>query len=160
MNLSPHFSLRELTVTQVRDVSNEPGPAAIDNLTTLATGTLELIRARWGAMFTHSGFRSDNTNRIIGGSPTSSHRCIGKRAAWDGHFKAPGVTFAMVIDWLQHDPEGQKVPVDQVIYEALNDKHWLHVGIDAPNRLRRQFLMTFKSGPYETWNPADPRITF
>lgn len=159
MKLSPHFSLRELCVTQVRDVHNEPTPAQVENLRTLATGTLEPIRDRFGVMITHSGFRSDNVNKIIGGSPISAHRALKKRAAWDGHFEGEGVTFEMVIDWLQNDPEGQKVPVDQVIYEALGGRFWLHVGIDAPELCRREFLMTFKAGLYEPWNPADPRVT-
>lgn len=150
--LSPHFTLDELTTTSVRGVDNTPDARQLENLRRLCVETLEPIRQRFGPWWVTSGYRSPAVNRIIGGSPTSAHMCIGDRAAADGVPLARNVRWSSVIHFLI---EGD-IPFDQVIYEY---GRWLHIGIDAPDRCRRQALMVFEPGTYLPWNPTDPRIT-
>ena len=76
MNLSPHFTLAEMTVSEVaarRGIPNEPTPEALDALYRTATG-LEAVRAVLGKpIIVTSGYRSPAVNRLVGGQPSSQH---------------------------------------------------------------------------------------
>ena len=50
VRLSPHFSLREMTVTNVKNVSNLPGPEEIENLKRLCKW-LEHLRAQYNLRY-------------------------------------------------------------------------------------------------------------
>lgn len=151
MKLSAHFTLAEMTFTQVRHMNNQPSLADSQNLSYLCNNVLEPLRSEYGPMITHSGYRSAAVNNFIGGSKTSMHV---KGCAWDGHFAREGLMMREVIAYLQRRDD---LPVDQVIYEY---GRWLHIGT-KPNgvALRREFLMIFGPGKYELWNPLDKRIT-
>jgi hypothetical protein len=71
--LSEHFSLEELTTTQVRDVDNTPDSDQLLNLSTKLAPKLEEVRALIGPMHVNSGYRSQEVNRRVNGSPTSQH---------------------------------------------------------------------------------------
>lgn len=150
MLLSPHFTLAEMTATAVRDVANTPSLDEAANLKFLCEHLLEPLRARFGPLYTTSGYRSPAVNARIGGSSSSMHV---HGCAWDGIPLRDGVRWADMITFLLSGT----LPVDQVIYEF---GRWLHVGT-RPNGLscRGQALMIFESGRYEAWNPQDPRIT-
>lgn len=82
--LSPHFSLEELSVTQVRGVDNTPPPDVVENLKLLAAG-LEEVRAVLGVpIHVNSGYRCQEVNERVGGSPTSDHP-----NGWCGDIIAP-----------------------------------------------------------------------
>lgn len=76
MNLSPHFTLQELIVsdTAQRDgLSNYPDPDALANLRRLSQ-TLEQVRSLLGyPIRINSAYRSDEVNRRVGGTPDSAH---------------------------------------------------------------------------------------
>lgn len=148
MKLSPHFTLAEMTSTAVR-LDNNPSNEEVDNLTYLCAELLEPIRAKFGVLFTTSGYRSPEVNRRIGGSPTSAHV---RGCAWDGiPLKEP--KWSAVVEFVLHS----NLPFDQIIYEF---GRWIHIGTRPGGiGLRRQALMIFTAGKYELWNPKDVRVT-
>lgn len=72
--LSPHFSLAELTVTSTGYL-NIPNERERENLEYTA-GQLELVREACGnrPVTVTSGYRADKVNRAVGGSNTSDHK--------------------------------------------------------------------------------------
>ena len=76
MFLTPHFTLKEMTLSQIaarEGLDNTPGPEAVANLTLLCR-TLEQVRAFYKApILVSSGFRSLAVNQRVGGSPNSAH---------------------------------------------------------------------------------------
>lgn len=71
--LSVHFSLSEMTITQVRDVDNTPSKEIILNLTDTAEH-MELIRSYLNhPIIVSSGYRSPEVNKRIGGAKDSAH---------------------------------------------------------------------------------------
>ena len=76
-NLTDHFTLDELTVSQEGErhgLDNTPGQAVVANLTRLA-GVLEQVRTLLDgkAMHINSGYRSPAVNAAVGGVATSYH---------------------------------------------------------------------------------------
>ncbi len=76
MNLSPHFTLQELTHSntgKARGIANVPNGAELRRLYALADG-LEKIRAAMGApLQINSAFRNRATNSAVGGASQSRH---------------------------------------------------------------------------------------
>jgi zinc D-Ala-D-Ala carboxypeptidase len=149
MRLSEHFTSEEMTATAVRGVDNTPSLEEDENLRFLCREVLEPVRIKFGPMYTTSGYRSDEVNRIIGGSKTSNH-VYG--LAWDGVPLRSHVKWADVVEHVL-----KIVPfVDQVIYEY---GRWIHIGTRPKGEhCRREALMIFDKF-YEPWNRADKRIT-
>ena len=83
--LSPHFTLGELTKTNVKGIDNVPPHAAVLNLKNLCENWLEPLRQAQGPIVINSGFRSEAVNKAIGGVKGSNHltgcavdiRCLG-----------------------------------------------------------------------------------
>lgn len=77
MRLSPHFTLAEMTKSQValrRNIRNVPGKREIENLRRLAQNVLEPVRAKFGRPFSpSSGYRSAALNAVVGSKPSSQH---------------------------------------------------------------------------------------
>lgn len=148
MNLSPHFTLAEMTATSVRDFDNTPDLVETENMGYLCNTLLEPVRTRFGPLHTTSGYRSLAVNRFIGGSITSAHM---RGLAWDG-VPINYVPWKEVFDFIIHSD----LPYDQIIYEF---GRWIHIGTRAGGvGVRKQALMVFSSGKYEMWNPKDPRV--
>lgn len=149
MNLSKHFTLYELTQTQVRGIDNTPSLAEVENLKFLCEFVLEPVRYQFGPYFTSSGYRSEKLNNFIGGSPSSMHI---PGCAHDGAPLRP-IKWATVFEFLLRRKD---IPLDQVIYEY---GRWIHIGTRPEGvGCRRQALMIFEPGRYELWNPNDPRV--
>lgn len=74
LKLTEHFSLKELCVTNVKNVDNEPPAIIHDNLIEIAED-LEKLRFALGGepIVINSGYRSKEVNKAVGGSPTSYH---------------------------------------------------------------------------------------
>jgi len=131
VNLSPHFTLAELTVTDHRSLDNSPTQVEIGNLQRLAQ-FLETVKTALGGkpVMINSAFRSKAVNDAVGSKDTSQHR-LGLAA----DFRVPGVAPDAVVRALL------KLPYDQIIreYDA-----WTHISIsDKP---RRQALIIDKAG--------------
>lgn len=76
MNLTPHFTLDELTRSEIavrHAINNEPHDEELDNLYTLAAG-LERVRSVLGCpIHVTSGYRSPKLNSTLRGAKNSAH---------------------------------------------------------------------------------------
>ena len=141
MNLSPHFTLEELTTTDHREFENTPNASEIANLTRLAD-FLEQVREAVGGkpIMVNSAFRSKQVNDAVGSKDTSQHR-IGCAA----DIRVPGVTPDQVVKAVIT----AKLPFDQLIREF---DRWTHISIpnDPKGKPRGQTLIIDKAGvrPY------------
>ena len=133
MNLSPHFTLAELTYTDHRSLDNTPNDAERANLQRLAE-FLELVKVALGGkpIMVNSAFRSKAVNDAVGSKDTSQHR-VGCAA----DIRVPGMTPDKVVRALI----ATQLPFDQIIREF---DAWTHISIsDKP---RRQALIIDKQG--------------
>ena len=141
MNLSPHFTLEELTTTDHREFENTPNETERENLVRLA-GLLELVKVALGGkpIMVNSAFRSKQVNDAVGSKDTSQHR-IGCAA----DIRVPGVTPDQVVKAVI----AAKLPFDQLIREF---DRWTHISIpnDPKGKARGQTLIIDKAGtrPY------------
>lgn len=118
MNLSPHFTLAEMSRSQAairKGLNNVPPPAAIDALRGLCLNVLEPLRAHFGPVLVTSGYRSPSVNKAIGGSLSSQH-CKGQAA----DFTVPGQSNLAVCQWIMRN-----LKYDQLIYE-FGESGWVH----------------------------------
>lgn len=137
MNLSEHFTLQELTITEHRQFDNTPNATEIENLKKLAA-FLEEVKETLGGkpVIINSAFRSKKVNDAVGSSDRSQHR-VGCAA----DFRVPSMTPDQVVSTIIK--AGLKY--DQIIREFDS---WTHISIsDKP---RKQALIIDKSGtrPY------------
>lgn len=137
MNLSEHFTLEEMTISQTatrRGLNNAPGPAEVLALTMLCTRLLEPFRAKVGPIHVNSGFRSKEVNAAVGGVSTSQH-CKGEAA----DIIVPGKTIEELFTILRESG----LEFDQAIQEGT----WLHLSFTMARPNRREMLRaTFKNG--------------
>ena len=137
MNLSPHFSLAELTVTDHRSLDNTPNAGEIENLRRLAA-FLELVKDRLGGrpIMVNSAFRSKAVNDAVGSKDTSQHR-LGCAA----DIRVPGFTPDSVVLAVM----ASGLAYDQVIREF---DAWTHISIPNLPTLppRKMALIIDKSG--------------
>lgn len=140
MNLSEHFTLDELTVSQeaVRaGLRNKPDASEIEALRALCVHVLEPLRARVKRpIVVSSGYRSKSLNTRVGGSTTSQH-CKGEAA----DIIVPGMETADVVDLIR----SMRLPFDQVINEGNS---WVHVSY-GPRHRKQALVATFRGGKAE-----------
>jgi zinc D-Ala-D-Ala carboxypeptidase len=136
MNLSPHFTLGELTDSAAATrlgIDNTPAPIVVDNLVLIAA-TLEQIRALVGRpIVVSSGYRCAAVNKAVGSGPTSAH-ILGLAA----DITVPGMTARALALLIR---EGGVV-LDQLIYEGT----WVHVGLSAGAPRKQVLTATFIGG--------------
>ena len=127
MQLTEHFTLAELTVTQQRGLDNTPSPAAIDNLRRTAE-LLEQVRALWDRpIVVTSGYRSPEVNKAVRGSLYSQH--MSGQAA---DFIIPGAGSPLEI-CKAISAASPAIVYDQLIHEW---KAWVHISWSmAPRRM-------------------------
>ncbi len=75
MHLTSHFTLAELTKTEIRKYDNTPPPGILPNLKRMAE-KLERIRELLGGkpIIVNSCYRSKEVNKAVGSKETSKHR--------------------------------------------------------------------------------------
>ena len=137
MNLTPHFTLEELTHTDHRQYENTPNEAELANLKRLAAFLEEVKTALGGRpVMVNSAFRSKQVNDAVGSKDTSQHR-IG--CAVD--FRVPQLTPDQVVKAII----ASGLPFDQVIREF---DRWTHLSIpNTPETTpRKQALIIDKTG--------------
>ena len=142
MQLSPHFSLEELTKSQTGErlgLDNDPNPAQLAALKALCVNVLEPIRNHFNRpVVISSGFRGPALNKATGGAATSQH-CKGEAA----DIEVPGVSNNELARYI-----ALKVPHDQVIREfpkpGVADSGWVHVSYCAKKPNRNQELTANK----------------
>lgn len=137
MQLSPHFSLAELTRSSLAarlGIDNAPPETVIGPLTNLAVHILEPVRQAFGPFSPESGYRGPALNQALGSKPTSQHL---KGEAAD--FEVPGIRTCDLAEWIDAHLE-----FDQLILEFYRpgDPHsgWVHCSYASPERNRRQIL--------------------
>ena len=144
MRLSKHFTLEELTKSQIAQryrIDNAPGPRHVEDLRELCVHILEPVRKHYNKPFSpSSGYRCELLNKQIGSSDTSQHI---KGQAVD--FEVPGVSNMEIALWIKN-----ALDFDQLILEFYKegDPHsgWVHCSyVGKSNR--------GKSGKYDgrTW---------
>lgn len=142
MNLSPHFTLGELTASQTaarKGLSNEPDAAVLANLNRLAH-TLERIRDLVGLpIVVSSGYRSPAVNKAVGGAKNSAHM-TGCAADITCH----GVPNRMLAQQIV----AAKLGFDQVILEFPDSSTggWVHVAIPDAGKSARNEVLTINTG--------------
>jgi uncharacterized protein YcbK (DUF882 family) len=144
MNITPHFTLEELTVSETAERNgwdNNPNGYERENLARLAD-LLEQVKVVLGGkpIMINSAFRSKQVNDAVGSKDTSQHR-IGCAA----DIRVPGMTPDQVVRAVI----ASGINFDQIIREF---DRWTHISV--PNTIdtpaRRQALIIDKAGtrPY------------
>lgn len=140
MNLTPHFTLEELTASETAERNgwdNSPNDQELANLTRLAD-FLEQVKVVLGGkpIMISSGLRTKKVNDAVGSKDTSQHR-LGCAA----DFRVPGMTPDQVVKAIVASGIGY----DQVLREF---DRWTHISI--PNTVdtapRKQALIVDKLG--------------
>lgn len=118
MQLSTHFTLKELTHTNHRTLDNTPGEDEVINLARLAL-LLERVKSAVGnkPVIVMSGFRSKAVNDAVGSKDTSQHR-LGCAA----DFRVPGLKAREVIAKCLE----RMLDFDQIILEFDS---WVHISV-------------------------------
>ena len=147
VHLSPHFTLGELTVTNVKTADkNIPSHVAIENLKRVCSW-LEMLRDVWNERYgegndpiiINSGYRSWEVNKRVGGSSTSNHlvgcaadiKCLGKEQA---------LRYAVIL--LDIADESQE-DFDELLIEVRGSRLWVHFAV-RPKGNRRKILFDVK----------------
>jgi hypothetical protein len=137
MNLSEHFTLAELTITDHREFDNIPNELEKQNLIRLAK-LLEQVKSTLGGkpIMVNSAFRSKQVNDAVGSKDSSQHR-LGCAA----DIRVPGVTPDQVVRAVI----AAKLPYDQIIREF---DRWTHISVpNVPVGVPRgQALIIDKAG--------------
>lgn len=133
MQLSPHFTLAELTRSfegARRGLLNVPSPLFVERLRAVCVNILEPVRAHFERpVSVWSGFRSVAINQLLGGVSTSRH--VTAEAV---DFEILGVDNLAVCRWIA----ASDLPFDEVILEryrpGVPNSGWVHVAHRAPPR--------------------------
>lgn len=147
MDLSPHFTLEELVVSQTAarlNIANAPPPEIVERLK-VTCQKLEAVRDLLGhPIVVSSGYRSPKLNAMIGGVTSSAH-CLGYAV----DFLCPG--FGSPLDVCKKIAASDLV-FDQLINEYPRTGGWTHISFDP--RSRKQKLSIFS--PIKGYIPGFP----
>jgi len=140
MNLSTHFTLDEMTVSQEaarRGIDNTPSLEIVDNLRWTAS-LLEEVRELLGvSIIVTSGYRSPKANAAIGGAKNSQHV-----RGFAADIIAP--------DFGDPYQVAKAISESSIRYDQLINEfgRWVHISVsEAP---RRQDLSVFRPGEYQS----------
>ena len=140
MNITPHFTLDELTSSETAERNgwdNSPNDKELANLTRLAD-FLEQVKVVLGGkpIMINSAFRSKKVNDAVGSKDTSQHR-IGCAA----DIRVPGMTPDEVV----RKVIASGIAYDQIIREF---DRWTHISVPSSmdTTPRRQALIIDKAG--------------
>ena len=137
MNLTPHFSLEELTHTDHREFDNTPNDSETANLLRLAE-LLEKVKYELydNPIMINSAFRCKKVNDAVGSKDTSQHR-LGCAA----DIRVPGMTPDEVVKAIIT----AGLPYDQLIREF---DRWTHISVtnEETGTPRKQVLIIDKQG--------------
>lgn len=126
MNLSPHFTLEELTRSEIalrKGLDNTPDADTIANLTVLALG-LEEVRTLLGhPLHINSAYRGPKVNSAVGGSKNSAHMRGYAADFVCPQFGTPQEICRAIMD--------STIQYDQLIHEF---GAWVHISFDPQMR--------------------------
>lgn len=143
MNLSPNFTLEELTYSEIanrKGLDNSPTEEVKANLTRLARFLEEVRRVLGRPILINSAYRSVKVNEAVGSKPTSQH-CLGCAA----DIRVAGLTPDDIVKLILKS----NIEYDQVIREFDS---WVHISIPSKfaDKPRKMALIIDKNGtrPY------------
>lgn len=144
--LSDHFTLGELIRSDTADrkgIDNTPPDELVHKLRYLCTELLEPIRNHFNKPFRpNSAYRSQELNRIIGGSSKSQH-C--KAEAVD--IEIPGISNYDLAVWVRDN-----LKYDQVILECYRqgepNSGWVHISVKEKSVDNRAAVLTYSNKKY------------
>ena len=143
MNLSPHFTLAELTASNkaaALGIDNTAPPELVPRLI-LAAEMLERIRSTLGVPVTvTSGYRCQRLNSAVGGVTSSDHT--------QGHaadFIAPGFGTPYEIAKMLA-PLVSVLGIGQLILEGVKGKQWVHVSTHTPEKVANRVITITDAG--------------
>ena len=147
MQLSGHFSLRELTASQTalrKGIDNKPTQDHIESLTDLAVQVLEPTRRHFGKPISiSSGYRSEALCEAIGSKTTSQHA---RGEATD--FECFGVDNKELAKYIKNN-----LVFDQLILEFYNpddpSSGWVHCSYSKEENRKQSLLYNGKD--YTEW---------
>ena len=146
MKLSEHFSLEEMTRSQIalrHGIINQPNDIQLENLKTLAKG-MELVRTKLDSLpiTISSGFRCEALNDLIRSKRTSQH-IMGLSCDWTcDRYAHVRRVFEVIAE--------SSIPFDQLILEYNS---WIHTSFPAEGiEPRRQVLVINHEGT-RIYNP-------
>lgn len=147
MNLTNHFTLAELTKTELRRFDNTPPAAVLPNLKRMAEA-LESVRTLLGGkpIIINSCYRSKDVNKAVGSKETSKHR---EGLAADFICPQYGSPLEIVNRIADSD-----LMFDQLILEFHNPSTgagWVHYGLGS--KMRRQILTINQHGTFAGIHP-------
>lgn len=147
--LTPHFSLFEMTRTNVRE-DNTPSPEVVAALKALCENILEPLRDAIGKpIHVSSGYRSKAVNTAIGGSKTSQHM-KGEAADFEC-FGIPNAELAQKIIDLD-------LPFDQLILEfytpGIPQSGWIHCSYRNNGKNGKQVLTALRINGKTVYKPG------
>mgnify|MGYP003132592215 FL=1 len=144
MKISKHITYAEAihsNTAKRREIDNTPQGEHLDNMRLLAEKVFEPLR-QWvgGPIKVNSFYRSEATNRAVGGTGKSQH-CKGQAIDIDDVFgyKTNAEMFYYIKDNLEYD---------QIIWE-FGDEHnpnWIHISYDKNNNRNRALRAVKKGG--------------
>lgn len=152
MNVSPNFSLKELTdspTARKLGIDNTPTAEHLQNMRFVCENILEKVRAHFGKpVQVNSSYRCPALNKAIGGSTTSQH--VNGEAV---DFEIPGISNKVVADYVS-----ENLDFDQVILEFFNpaegpNSGWVHVSSKKAGN-RKQKLVALKDGTKTVYKPV------
>ena len=139
--LSQHFTLGELTKTNVKGISNVPSHAAVLNLKNLCENWLEPLREKSGGpVLINSGFRSEAVNKAIGGVKGSNHLT---GCAVDIRVTGPEQAIRYACILLDIADESKRDYDELLIERSPKGGYWLHFAVrPSGNRRKVRFIQT------------------
>lgn len=154
MNLTPHFTLKELTespTAKAKGIDNTPTPEHLSNMKHVCEKILEPVRAYFKKpVQVNSSYRSPALNRAIGGSSTSQH--VNGQAV---DFEIPGISNKTVADWVSENLEFDQIILEFYKPEEGVNSGWVHVSLKKEGGNRKQKLVALKDGSKTVYKPVN-----
>lgn len=139
MQLSPHFTLAEFTVTQ--QPHDNTLPVELVPMAIYTAGKMETVRKllRNFPVTVTSAYRSPKVNKAVGGSATSEHPMM--RAV---DFVCPkfGTPNSICKSLVQHADE---LNYNQLIEEGT----WVHISFPPVGKIGKKEVLTMRNGKYK-----------
>ena len=142
--LTQHFSLQEMTRTNVKGADNTPTASVIKNLQRVCTW-LEDLRREWNERYgsgddpivINSAYRSPAVNRAVGGVGNSNHL-----TGCAADIRVSGMSQALRYAVLLMDiADARQEDFDEIILERSASDIWLHFAVRvSKNRRKVRFI--------------------
>lgn len=147
--LSQHFSFYELTRTSMveyQKANTFEAQSYIGALSTLCATLLEPVRAKFGPVSIHSGFRGLTVNAAVKGTKGSQH--LRGEAA---DFSCPGASLEDVMRWIATE---SGLHYGQVILEGRHGPPtWIHLSLGQPYRVGSSCMQALTTSDGKSYAP-------